>query len=180
MEIKRSEKGVLLTLVTIVLLVLMVAELISYVYLTISYDNISSFGYVSGGASNFASSINGSSKAFLHASLYSALAVYGSNTQNSNAINNTALQSLMGNGMLYGNNETIRMGGATLVNYTNSVKDLALREGFNLSITNSSIKVYETNASWISATYRALATINSSSGSFTYPIIADAAVLNES
>ena len=40
--LKRSKKGILLTLLTIVLFVLMLGELITYVILNINYTNIAS------------------------------------------------------------------------------------------------------------------------------------------
>ncbi|MDE1870794.1 MAG: hypothetical protein KGI06_00965 [Candidatus Micrarchaeota archaeon] len=181
MEIARSRKGILLTLVTIVLLVLMIAELITYVYLKISYENISSFGEVAMGSGELASSLNSGTASFLHASLYSALGALGSyesNTLNRHYVNDTqyALRSLVSNGTVYGSSEMALMGGATLANYTNSVERQALLKGFMLNITNSSIEVHEENPYYINATYRAVAIINSSSGSFAYPITASTTV----
>jgi len=179
----RSNKGILLTLVTIVLLILMIAELITYVYLTVNYETVSSFGSVSAGGYKLAGTINGGTISFLHSSLYSALntlASYeNSSNKGANLVNNTAyaLQSLMSNGMLYGTNEITPMAGVTLVNYTNALISQAKSEGFNVIITNSSIQVYQSTSSSINVTYTALAIINSSSGLFTYPITSSSGLL---
>ena len=179
----RSNKGILLTLVTIVLLILMIAELITYVYLTVNYETVSSVGSVSSGGYKLADTISIGTVSFLHSSLYSALNTLSSyeNSTNKGAylINNTAyaLQSLMSNGMLYGTNEITPMGGTTLVNYTNAIVSQARSEGFNVIIANSSLQVYQSSSSSINVTYTALAIINSSSGLFTYPITSSSGLL---
>lgn len=183
MEI-RSNKGILLTLLTVVLLVLMLAELITYVYLTVDYNTVSSLGTVSSNRYTLASIISSSMVSFLHLSLYSALnalALYENpaTRKGSYFVNNTgyALQSLMGNGMIYGTNEITAMGGATLANYTNAIISQGRAQGLNVIITNSSLQVYQSGYSSINATFTALAVINSSSGPFTYPITATAGIL---
>jgi hypothetical protein len=183
MAIARNRKGILLTLVTIVLLVLMIAELITYVYLTIDYETVSSFGSVSAGGYKFADTLTAGTVSFLHLSLSSALNTVGtyenSNTRKgSYLVNSTSysLQSLMSNGMLYGTNEITLMGGATLVNYTNAIIKQGKYAELNVIITNASLQVYQPTPYSINATYTALAVINSSSGLFTYPIIASSGV----
>ena len=177
------KKGVLLTLVTIVLLILMVGTLITYVYLNIGYETVSSFGNVAAGNYRFASTLDPSLNSFLHSSLYAALntlALYETHgNANSIAINNTAdaLVSLVANGMLYGSNEANVMGDATLAAYTNSIELQAKSEGIGLSITNSSLNAYQQNPYTINITYIALASINSTSGTFTYPIFASSGIL---
>ncbi|MGI0100227.1 MAG: LamG-like jellyroll fold domain-containing protein [Candidatus Micrarchaeaceae archaeon] len=184
----KSNKGVLLTLLTIVLLVLMIAELITYVYLNIGYDTVSSSGEVAASSYRFAGTLNYGTVAFLHSSLYAALGTLAAyetpgRTTGIYNVNSTAyaLQSLVSNGMLYGTNEITYMGGATLVNYTNSIEIAAKAEGLSLSITNSSLQFYQESPYSINVTYSALAVINSSSGLFTYPITASSsAMLNGS
>lgn len=172
-----NKKGILLTLVTIVLLVLMIAELITYVYLTINYETVSSFSSLSVGGYRLASTLNSGTASFLHVSLSAAISTIASyegagNRKGSYFVNSTpyALQSLMTNGMIYGTNEITLMGGSTLVNYTNAIIKQALFQDLNLSITNSSLQVYQTSPYYLNATYTALARISSSSGVFSYPI----------
>jgi hypothetical protein len=179
MEIAKSRKGILLTLVTVVLLVLMTAELITYVYLNINNETVSSFGSLAAGGYRFVGSLNSETSTFLHSSLYAALNTlvsYKNSPPKSGEvqINNTAyaLQSLMTNGTFYGVNEISIMGGAMLTNYTNAIEYQAKLMYLNLTITNASVQVYQTSPYSINATYTALAIVNSSSGMFTYPIIA--------
>jgi len=178
----KNTKGILLTLATIVLVVLMLGELITYVYLNINYENISSFGNVADNSYNFVSAINGSTAAFLHTSLYTSLGAlinYEASAKYATRINNTAyaIQSLMSNGMVYGYNAITFMGGETLANYTNSIKNQAKFQNINLTITNASIQVYQTTPFSLNATYKALFIINSTSGIINYPISASTGIL---
>jgi len=178
MEMKRYDKGVLLTLVTIVLLVLMVAELVTYVYITISYQAVSASGAVSTGSFNLAEQIGGGAVSLLHASLYgsiNALAAYEAQPgRKASFVNNSAwaLQSLILNGTIYGTSENAIMGGATISSFVNSVVLQAQREGYGLRVTNSTVQVYQTGPFALNVTYSAIAVINSSSGTFSYPISA--------
>ena len=182
MEIMRAEskKGILLTLAVIVLVVLMVAELVAYVYLNASYQALDALGSSAAGSYRTVGTLNSSTAAFLRTSLYSALSVLAGyeSTRKGTYINNTAyaLGSLMTNGMLYGTNEVALMGGATLNNYTNAIMLQAKLQGFSLSLTNTSLQVYQTGPASLNATFYALAALNSSSGSFTYPITASSGI----
>ncbi len=182
MALIRYKKGILLTLATIVLLVLMVAELITYVYLSISYQTVSSVGTVSNAGYNLVAGIKGGATSFIRSGLYSslnALASYESRgLTKSLPINNTAyaLQSLMSNGTIYGTNMLAFMGGTTLANYTNSIILQAEQQGFNLSINNATIQVYQTSPYSINATISALGILNSSAGVFTYPIVVSSGI----
>ncbi len=104
---KKNQKGIMLTLATVVLFVLMLAELVAYVSLNINYNLIvSSSSAVSGGATAIAT-LNSASSAFLHQSLQNALSSliqYEStpSLRKGHFVNNTAyaLQSLMYNGTI--------------------------------------------------------------------------------
>ena len=176
----KSKKGILLTLAVVVLVVLMVAELVAYVYLNINYQTLDALGSGAAGSYRIVGALNSSTAAFLHASLYSALRALSSYEGSGKGlnINNTAyaLGSLMTNGMIYGTNEVALMGGATLNNYTNSIIQQAKLQGFSLVLTNASLQIYQTGPASLNATYYALAVLNSSSGSFTYPITASSGV----
>ena len=103
----RNRKGILLTLATVVLFVLMLAELITYVTLNINYNVlVSSSSSVSGGASAMAT-LNFAASSFLHQSLQNALSslIQFEGTpilRKDHFINNTSymLQSLMYNGTI--------------------------------------------------------------------------------
>lgn len=175
MKINKNKKGVLLTLVTIVLVVLMLAEIISYVYLNINSENISSVGLVSSTSYLFTANLKNNTAGFLHTSLQNALSALVT-LQNPKAgspqINNTAfaLRSLVQNGTLYGKNEISLIGYSNLLSYTNSITAQAQAENINALITNTTLSVYQENPFTINVTLTALLQINSSSGSIVYPL----------
>lgn len=125
--------------------------------------------------------VNMGTASFLHSSLGLALSTLSSYEGSGSGmpINNTgyALGELISNGMIYGTNEIALMGGSTLVNYTNSIEREAESEGLNLTITNATLHIYQGGPYSINATYSALGTINSSSGVFSYPIVASSGIL---
>ncbi len=177
---RRSNKGILLTLVVIVLVVLMVAEIVTFVYLNINYETLDTLGSGAGGSYRVVGALNSSTGVFLHTSLSSALVALTNyeSTRKAVPINSTgyALGSLMNNGMIYGTNEISLMAGSTLINYTNTIIAQAKQQGFTLSLYNGSLQIYQTGQSSINATYYMLAVLNSSSGSFTYPIVASSGI----
>jgi hypothetical protein len=184
MEMRKSRKGILLTLVTVILVVLMLAELVTYVYTNINYETVDSFNNVANGGYRFAATLNSSTSSFLHTSLTDAvlaLAKYEASGKRTNTpyINNTAyaLQSLMKNGSIYGTNEITLMGGATLNNYTSAVVLQARNQNLKATVSNASLQVYQTSPYSINATYTALVSVNSSSGIITYPLSASSGFL---
>ncbi|MGA2799904.1 MAG: LamG-like jellyroll fold domain-containing protein [Candidatus Micrarchaeaceae archaeon] len=176
----KQKKGILLTLAVIVLVVLMVAEIMTYVYLNINYQTIDALGNGAAGSYRIAGTLNSSASTFLRSSLFSALGALSSyeSTRNAIYINNTAyaLGSLMTNGLIYGTNEITLMGGETLGNYTNSIVQQAKAQGYTLTLSNSSLQVYQTGPSSLNATYYVFAALNSSAGSFSEPIAASAGI----
>ncbi len=177
-------RGILLTLATVVLLVLMTAELITYVYMSVNYQSIESVGQVSTSGYLLVSKLDGQTSSFLHESVQYAIGAIGNYEadprpgSNTMFINNTgyAIGSLVENGTLYGTNMITQMGGATIINYTNSIVRQARLQNINMIITNSSFLVYMQKPFEMNATFSAIATMNSSSGSFSYPVIATALV----
>lgn len=179
---KRSRKGILLTLLTIVLFVLMLGELITYVMLNINYTNIASQASQSLNSGAFVSNLNGSMSNFLHTSLNNALysAIYYEGNpplRKDYFINNTAfvLSTLMQNGTINGYNMSSRIG-ETLGNYITVLEDSASAQNIALNITNGSLSIYQNSAFAISASYTALASINQSGSVSTYPIYAHTSV----
>ncbi len=175
---KRNVKGVLLTLTTIVLFLLMLSEIIAYVELNIAYENITSSSSSAIGPQLLLSSVNSGAKSFLQTSLSSSihsLDVYNVNSslRSYHFINNTAyaLESAMYNGTIYGANVISYMNGATLKNFISSIKSQALSQGANLSVSNATITVYQAQPFYVNATLTALININSSLGTINYPII---------
>ena len=179
---KKSKKGILLTLLTIVLFVLMLGELITYVILNINYTNIASQASQSLNSGSFVSNLNGSISNFMHTSLNNALysAIYYEGNpplRKDYFINNTSfvLSTLMQNGTINGYNMSSRMG-ETMSKYIASLKNSASAQNIALNITNGSLRIYQNSAFAISASYTALASINQSGSVSTYPIYAHTSV----
>lgn len=179
---KKSKKGILLTLLTIVLFVLMLGELITYVVLNINYTNIASQASQSLNSGSFVSNLNGSISNFMHTSLNNALysAIYYEGNpplRKDYFINNTSfvLSTLMQNGTINGYNMSSRMG-ETMSKYIASLKNSASAQNIALNITNGSLRIYQNSAFAISASYTALASINQSGSVSTYPIYAHTSV----
>ncbi len=178
----KTRKGILLTLVTIVLLVLMISELIMYVTLNINYNTLASQSQSLGGMSSFIRTLRAGSAAFVQSSLSSALnaliAYEGTpSLRHYHFVNNTAqaIESLMYNGIIYGTNMSSTMNG-TMQSFATAMEHEASSKYFNLTISNASIKVFQSGPFTLSALYTAMASINSSYGTFTYPINSTASI----
>ncbi len=184
MEMKpKTKKGVLLTLTMIVLFVLMLGELITYIVLGISYDQLGANGSAALSSAGLVSLLNSGSSAFLSSSLnnaLNALAIYEGtpSLRYSTFVNNTqyGLESLMTNGTIYGTNMSSYMGGATLAQYVSAVLNSPGAQQGVLTLSNLSISVYQTNPFVVTAKLTGLATLNSSYGYVTYGISAVANV----
>ena len=180
----KSRKGILLTLVTIVLFVLMLAELITYVVININYSNLGTAASVTLSTGAFTQSLSSGTSLFMHDSLrraLNALVYYEGNAtlRKGNFVNNTALEleSLMNNGTIYGSSVLNGyMNGYTLVNFTNSIVVEAAKQNMELNINNASIAVYQDSPFTLNVSYTALAVLNSTEGTITYPIHAKGSV----
>ncbi len=174
----KKKKGVLLTLVTLVLFILMLGELITYVVITINYDQLSSTGASALDSSTFLNFISGSAPSFLSTSLSSAVSALTTyegtpSLRQYHFINNTALalSGLMNNGTLYGSNSVSSyMEGETLQAYENVLYNKAASVGANLSLSNLSISVFQSSPFYLSARLLGSAVLNSSTGTTTFPI----------
>jgi hypothetical protein len=183
-KINSSKKGILFTLVTIILFLLMLGELITYIIININYNNLSTSASVILDSGSFAQSASAGASAFLHDSLrtsLNALIYYESNPslRKDYFVNNTALvlKSLINNGTILGN--TILkgyMGNSTMSSFLASLKTQAAYQNLNLNIANGTLAVYQGSPFTLNASFTALAIVNSSQGTFTYPIKAQASI----
>jgi hypothetical protein len=176
-----GKRGVLLTLAMLVLFILMLGELLTYIVISINYDQLSA-----GSSSAFSSTallnfIGGGTSGFLTASLNNslgALTAYEStpSLRTYHFINNTAyaLTSLMTNGTIYGTSMSSYMGGATLNQYTSALKNIARLQGGNFTLSNITLTVYQAQPFYLSAKLTGLAVLNTSYGTTDYPISATA------
>ncbi|MDE1856867.1 MAG: hypothetical protein KGH98_02155 [Candidatus Micrarchaeota archaeon] len=177
---KRNMKGILLTLLTVVLFVLMVTELIAYVVANINYGNLVSQSVFSGSASAQAESLSASISSTMHSAVSSALyalTVYESNAmmRNANFINSStyALSSLMLQGNVFGTNMSSYIGGGNLgllVTGQNEigtfapsvVEKSALAHGINLTVYNGTLSIYQTSPFSVNATFSGVIAVNAS------------------
>ena len=185
MMVKRAKnrKGILLTLATVILFVLMFAELVSYVMLNINYNAlVSSSASVAGGAS-LTATLNSAAAVFLHQSLENALnslIKYESTPtlRYDFFINNTAyaIQSLMSNSSIYGTGMQSYMGGSTMSAFANVISNQTRTQGMNVIITNATLTVFQSSPFTINANYTALVVVNSTRGLFSFPLAATTSV----
>ena len=168
-----SKKGILLTLLTIVLFILMLGELLTYVVININYSSIASQTASVFSTGNAAANLNPEIYSFLHSSLensLSSLITFEStpSLRRDNFTSNadTALTSLILNGSVYGH----RLVESNLSSFIKSLIKQANTQNIALAITNQSVSIYQSSPFTVSVQYTALATVNSSGGSFTYPI----------
>ena len=179
-----SKKGVLLTLLMIILFILMLAEVITYIVINSNYDTLTSLGAQAATQSLTKTALSYGAQNFLHSSLYAALGALhsydgaGSSRQpESLATSQAFLQSLIYNGTYLGVSFNSTMGTATLTNFVDTVVDQARSQGINLTVSNSTITVWQGAGLAVNASYTGLFTSSSSVGTFSYPVAVTTSVL---
>ena len=172
-----GKKGILLTLLVLVLFVLMLGEVMTYVILSNNYNALSSQASQGINQGEEVTALQSSTATFLHASLQAslnALIKYEEtpSLRKSNFVNSTAyaISSIMDNGIIYGTPVMNYSGAPTITNFTGTLINDARNEGIGLSLTNGSLNISQNSPYNLTATYSALAVINTSTGSFTYPL----------
>jgi hypothetical protein len=178
-----TKKGILLTLLVVVLFVLMLGEIISYVVINVNYDVLTQSASLASTQGTTGLLIKTSATGLLHNSLYAALGAL-TNFESSPSsrsylfVNNTQyfLQSLMTNGTLYGSSFAGGMGGALIGNFSSMINLQMRPQGISIKLVGGNLTVFQGSPSTINATYTAMALVNGTSGSFTYPIYATTSV----
>ncbi len=171
----KTKRGILLTLLTLVIFILMLGEVITYVVLNINYDNLSSSVAQSLASGNFAQNLDSGMNAFLYSSLSKSIGIIISfesdpSIRMGNFITNSSnvLDALLYNGTLF--NSTAY--------YNNSFKKAvsefeaeALTDGFTANLSNVTLRIKQASPFRIGAYVTGLAALNTSSGiSLDYPI----------
>jgi hypothetical protein len=182
-NISGGRKGILLTLLTIVLFVLMLGEVTTYVVINVNYDVLSQSAASASTQGATTTLVVISATGLLHQSLLSALATITKleNTPSLRGklfINNTQyfFSSLMTNGTINGVNLTSYMGTAVMGNFNSIINTELQPQGVKLTILSSNITVFQGTPSTVNATYTALVLLNTTSGSFTYPVSASTSI----
>jgi len=177
----KSKRGILLTLLTLVIFILMLGEVITYVVLNINYDNLSSSVAQSLASGNFAQNLDSGMNAFLYSSLSKSIDImiaFESDpaTRMGNFITNSSdsLYGLLYNGTIF--NSTAY--------YNNSFKKAvgefeaeALTDGFTANLSNVTLRIKQASPFRVEVYVTGLAALNTSSGiSLDYPINANTTV----
>lgn len=175
----RSGKGILLTLLVIILFVLMLGEVISYIVITINYNLLAQSTSDVTAQGSTAVVVTADLTALLQTSLSRAVYAmaayqYGPTTRANVILTNqtaaTGIASLMTNGTLGGVNLDSYMGNAILANISNTLATKLTSQGISYKIQSSSLSVFQGTLSSVNATYTALAIVNSTQGTISYPI----------
>lgn len=173
-KLRGQKKGVLLTLATIILLILLIGTITTLLYANIQYNTLSLQSNPAIADASFYSTLQSGIVPAIHASLAAAVSGLANYelTNNTLQINNTAyaLSTMMTSNMLYGKPVLQYIGNATIQSYINQTQRIAKSENINLSIQNSTLLIFQSNPYTINASYSALARINSSTGLLTIPI----------
>ncbi len=171
----KNSKGILLTLLTILLFILMLGILITFVVLNINANTLASDAALSKGVQSVTTAATSSAHNFVQESLSDALqsiiAYEGTPAlRHGNFISDTAstFRTMMYNGTAFG----VKVPGMTVTmsNYTAAIQALALQQGITLSVQNYSINVFQSTPYSINATYTALDVVNTSTGTLYYPV----------
>ncbi len=164
-----NSRGVLLTLLTIVLFILMLGIIITYVTISLGSEQVASGSASSASTSQIIASADASAHAFLKESLTEALGSLASyegtpQLRRDRFVNDTAsaLSGLMLNGTVFGTRMPDM--NATMANYTQRMELLAAQSYRNLSIDNASITVYDGTPFSVNVTYTALDVIRTGAG----------------
>ena len=181
----KNFRGLLLTMVALVIFVLIVAEVLTYVALNYNYSAMATASSQESAAATFAQSLNGGYSSVLYQSLHNSiygLGAYESNavlTSKQPALNNTAtvLANLMYNSSTTGA-PTIRnyVGGVNISAYNNYVKASASSQGLTLTLSTPVLSVYQTSPFTINASIQLNATVVYGAQTFKYPVFATASL----
>ncbi|MDE1804582.1 MAG: LamG domain-containing protein [Candidatus Micrarchaeota archaeon] len=188
---KTGKKGLLMTVLILVLFMLILSELLSFAVLTSQYDLISQTVSQTSSSTNYAKVLQGSASAFANASLSRAivtLAGYELNAsmRKGNLVSNTTLY--LGNLIMGGtlpnvaagtipSNYLIRsMGNLTLSSYNALISNSLGGSAITVSINQTTPSIYQQSPYTLTVSYRENVDINSTSGNFVYQIPVNATV----
>ncbi|MFP3278039.1 MAG: LamG domain-containing protein [Candidatus Micrarchaeota archaeon] len=191
MNKKRSRKGFLMTVLVVVLFTLMIAELLIFTLLNISYNKIQQSSLLVSSSVNYASSLISSSQAFAAASLSKALSAltsyeYNASMRKGNFVGNLSqyLSYLIVNGTLpnvapnslAANALAMWMGNATFKAYNASIINNIKPSPLAVKISESKPIIYQTSPYNLSVSYVENVSIATPSGIQNYSIPVSASI----
>ncbi len=172
----RSRKGVLFTLVTVIVFILISAEVLTYLQINYNYNALSAAASQQAAAASFAGEMRAGYAQALSQSLRSSLTGlqgYEANYLNIgiDVRNNTAslLQQLVYNSTVQGA-PLASSSPSNILSYSQYLESIASSEGMNLTLSRPVLVVYQTAPFALNANLSINATITSGAASFTYPI----------
>lgn len=163
-------KGMLLTLLTVIMFVFMLGELLVYAIVSMNLSTVSSGAAVASAAGTFMQKTNSGIYNYLQSSTEEAMQAYYTEGCTGNIT--ATVKSLIVNGTTNnGCRVTINpTAAARLTDYTSVLKAYAAQQQMNLSITNQNLDVYQYSPNGLVAVYTALAVLNASTGGISYGI----------
>jgi len=189
--INKNRKGFLMTVLVVVLFTLMIAELLIFTLLNISYNKIQQSSLLASSSVNYASSLISSSQAFAAASLSRALSAltsyeYNASMRKGNFVSNLSqyLSYLIVNGTLpnvapnslAANALAMWMGNATFVAYDASIINNIRPSPLAVRISESKPIIYQTSPYNLSISYVENVSIATPSGTQNYSIPVSASI----
>ena len=185
MEMRGNKKGFMMTFLVLILFLLMFAEVVTFVTINITYNQISQNIQVASGTNNYAQTLSSSADSFAQASLQRSLQtlyLYESNAslRKSNFITNfnASIASLMETSTLANvtansaaaNAINAYMGGLALSYYNASLPRIIGASASYAVVNESAVDVFQSSPYTLSASYIENVYVNTSYGSFRYNI----------
>ncbi|MGC8567772.1 MAG: hypothetical protein ACP5LP_00795 [Candidatus Micrarchaeia archaeon] len=157
----KHKSGFVFTLLTLILFILMLAEIVTYAYLNLNYNSMIEMQSGSSLVPQLLQSISASMNAFIKNALPNAVNSYvPPHTLLDYPLNNTAARQIS---LIISSN---------LGSFTSYLSNEAKAEGATLNFKNQTIMVFQSSPFFINATYSAVLILNSSYGSYVYPVSA--------
>ncbi len=182
---KGNKKGFMMTFLVLILFLLMLAEVVTFVTINITFNQISQNIQGASSTNNYARTLSASADSFDKASLQAALHtlyVYESNAslRKSNFITNfnASISSLMENSTLYNvtpnsiaaNVINAKMGGLSLEYYNKTVPRIIGASSSSVLVNETKVDVFQQSPYTLSASYVENVQVNTSYGKFNYNI----------
>lgn len=182
---KGNKKGFMMTFLVLILFLLMLAEVVTFVTINVTFNQISQNIQGASSTNNYARTLSASADSFDKASLQAALHtlyVYESNAslRKSNFITNfnASISSLMENSTLYNvtpnsiaaNVINAKMGGLSLEYYNKTVPRIIGASSSSVLVNETKVDVFQQSPYTLSASYVENVQVNTSYGKFNYNI----------
>ncbi|MCL5433516.1 MAG: LamG domain-containing protein, partial [Candidatus Marsarchaeota archaeon] len=174
-----NQKGILLTLLMLIFLILILTEVIVYTMINMNYNNSMENFAVAQNEGTIISTAKQVISSTLQESLSKAYSIILTNSSSYNIIRgslSTNLASLMENGTINNENFNTIMNSAMLNNINNTLNTGLAIKDTKIKVENARLFIYQTSPSMINATYSGIIKIQSGSQNFNYSFIENASI----